>query len=179
MKKLTLALALSSLYITAVSHAAVSDISSVLDITGNVKNINAGCTITLDRNYMRLDNQDIKDLPTQGHYNDTVSGTVNTLRMSGDNCKNNSGGSIAVRFTGNADSAGGTSFANASSGTAAAQGIGVEVYGYGKNIITPNTSDVPTFGDAYPFYVGMVKLSNTKPTPGFVESTITVEVSRL
>lgn len=179
MKKLTLALALSSLCITAVSYADVSDISSVLNVTGNVHNINGGCTITLDRDYMHLNNQDIKDLPMQGHYKDAVSGTVNTLRMSGDNCKSNSGGSIAIRFTGNADSADGTSFANASSGTAAAQGIGVEVYGYGENIITPNISDVLILGDAYPFYVGMVKLSNTTPTPGLVESTITVEVSRL
>lgn len=179
MKNIIMAAALCCSCITAAANASTNDVSDVLDVTGTVRDVNAGCVVELDRSYMRLDSQAIDDLPMQGLYKDTVSGTINVIRLSGSNCKNNSGGSIAIRFTGDADDAAGTSFANTSSGSAAAQGIGIAVYGYGKNTIIPNTSEVPTFNEQYLFYVGMVKLKNMTPTPGLVASTITVKVDRL
>ncbi|HCL6627257.1 TPA: fimbrial protein [Citrobacter amalonaticus] len=179
MRKIAINVLLSGLGICCMASAFSEDTSASLNITGVVQEANAGCTIELDRNYMPLGAQDIKDLPMQGHYKDSVSGTTNVVRMSGDNCKNSGGGSIALKFTGTADSSLGNSFENSSTGTDAAQGIGVGVYGYGKNTIIPNVSDVPTLSNDYLFYVGMVKLYDTPSSPGLVQSTITIEVDRL
>lgn len=175
-KKIVTALVLCCLGAAGSAVAAANTETITLNITGSVQDSTAGCVVALDQAYMDLGVHDIADLPEQGHYKDTTSGYHNTVKMSGANCKNNSGNSVAIRFTGNAV---GTAFKNSSSDSTAAQGVGVEVYGYGKNIINPNTSDVPTYNSQYPFYVGIVKMRNATPTAGSVKSTITVEVDRL
>lgn len=162
-----IALALSCIGFTTADHASQNDISDVLNITGNIHNADGECNVEFERSYMLPDTQDIKDLPIQGQFNTTTSGTINTVRLTDGNCKNNCGGSIAIRSTGDTDSAGGTSFMNISSGDASAKGISVEVYGYSKNIILPNTGQVLAFNEQYPSYVGMVKRQNTTPIAGY------------
>lgn len=177
--KLALIITLSSVCFLNNAFAVSTDLPATLNINGTAFDSEAGCTVSLGRPAMELGQYDAEHLPYQGHYKSDVSGNVNMVQLSGDNCKSNSGKTIAIRFIGEADSVEGNSFVNNHTGSDAAQGIAVGIYGYADSVITPNTSQVLAFNNEFMFSSGMVKLRNSVISPGSVESKITVEVDRL
>jgi type 1 fimbrial protein len=179
MKKIAFMLVIGCLNFTGSTWALAEDIPATLNITGTVNNANGGCTVSLRRpGIMDLGTHKLTDLPNEGHYSESISGYTNVVTLSGDNCTNKSGTTIALKFIGDADS-NGASFTNSSVGSDAATGIGVAVYGPGGYTLTPNFSEVPAFDSQYVFSVGMVKLNDSAPTPGSVTSSITIEVDRI
>ncbi|ELY3770848.1 type 1 fimbrial protein [Cronobacter dublinensis] len=176
MKKLALVIAMGVFFMAGASQAASNDVSATLAITGSVQSADNGCTIELDRSVMHIGDYDMASLPFQGQSSSSTANT-NTARFTGDNC---SGGGIAIKFTGTADDQEGSAFVNTTTGSAAAQGIGISVYnGLSNSVMTPNTSSSVVLNKEFLFKVGMVKLKNASTAPGQVQSSITVEVERL
>ena len=169
-------IAVSSVLMTGVTLAADNDEPATLSIIGSVQNSGSGCTVELNTNTMKLGNQDINALPEQGIHNNTSTAQTNVARLTGDNCTESG---LALKFIGTADDQEGTAFTNTTTGSAAAQGIGVSVYNMGDTVISPNTSTVLVLDKQYLFKVGMVKLKNSTAAPGLVQSSITVQVERL
>ncbi|WP_312983283.1 fimbrial protein [Atlantibacter sp.] len=177
MKKIGLVIAASGLFLSGAALATDNDLSATLAITGDVHS-NANCTVELDRSTMNLGRHDISTLPTQGHYEADIA-TTNVARLVGDGCLSKTGSDLALKFIGMADAEQGNAFTNSVTGSAAAQGIGIGVYGANGAVISPNTSTVIALNKQYLFSAGMVKMNNSTPAPGLVHSSITVQIERL
>ncbi|ELY2857072.1 fimbrial protein [Cronobacter dublinensis] len=176
MKKLALVIAMSGFFMAGASQAASNDVAATLAITGSVQSADNGCTVELDRSVMHIGDYDMASLPFQGQSSSSTANT-NVARFTGENC---SSSGVAIKFTGTADDQEGSAFVNTTTGSAAAQGIGISVYnGLSNSVMTPNTSSSVVLNKEFLFKVGMVKLKNTSTAPGQVQSSITVEVERL
>lgn len=176
MKKLALVIAMGSFFMAGASQATSNDVSATLAITGSIQSADNGCTVELAQSVMHIGDYEMALLPFQGQ-DATTTANTNTARFTGENCD---GSGLAVKFTGTADDQEGSAFVNTTTGSAAAQGVGVSVYnGFSNTVITPNTSSVLVLNKEFLFKVGMVKLKNASTAPGLVQSSITVQVERL
>jgi len=96
-------------------------------------------------------------------------------------------GQIALKFTGAADDADGTTLANAYTESNGAKGVGLGIFGpgdYAPIAINKGTLNVAaTLPDdlrgAVQFNVEMVKLTDQQVTPGAVYGALTVQIERL
>lgn len=175
MKKLALIIAISSVLTSAVAIAA-NDIPAVLDISGSVQDCTSGCAVELSRSLVHLASQDVAALPEQGQpLSDAISRDAVSAFLTGDNCKG-----IALNFMGTV-AGDGSALSNADEGSAAATGVGIGVYDASGEIITPNVSAryIMQGVNSYPFHLAMVKLKNQEPTPGSVQSSVTVQIDRM
>ncbi|WP_110877156.1 fimbrial protein [Franconibacter helveticus] len=182
MKKRVLAIALCGLFIANAAQAV--DVTRSLTIVGKVtkklRSANADCSVELEHSQLDLGRHYLPSLPLQSV---TVPKSnilyPNSARLVG-SCTNASGGAMAIKFMGTADSNFGNAFVNASTSNTAAKGVGVRVYSTNRTIIKPNVDTVPALNQKYPFYVAMIQLRGAAaPTAGSVQTSITVQVERL
>lgn len=175
MKKLALIIAVSSV-LTSATAISANDIPAVLAISGSVQDSTSGCAVELSRSLVHLASQDVTSLPEQGQsLPDATSRDAVSAILTGSNCKG-----IALNFMGNA-AGDGSALSNTDEGSAAATGVGVGVYDASGGIITPNVSarhSLPGV-NSYPFHLAMVKLKNQQPTPGSVQSSVTIQIDRM
>ncbi|MDI6441943.1 fimbrial protein [Cronobacter dublinensis] len=175
MQKIALAIIAGSLFMAGVTQAASNDKTATLSITGNVQNGEQDCAVELSSSSMKLGTYDINELPMQG-VDSTQTTQTNVVRVLGDNCD---ASGLSVKFLGTTDDQEGNSFTNTTTGSAAAQGIGVSLYTTADTVITPNSSSLLILEKQYLFKAGMVKIKNATTSPGLVQSSMTVQVERL
>ena len=175
MQKIALAIIAGSLFMAGVTQAASNDKTATLSITGNVQNGEQNCAVELSSGSMKLGDYAINELPMQGVDN-TQTTQTNVVRVLGDNCD---ASGLSVKFLGTTDDQEGNSFTNTTTGSAAAQGIGVSLYTTADTVITPNSSSLLILEKQYLFKAGMVKIKNATTSPGLVQSSMTVQVERL
>ncbi|KAB0894215.1 type 1 fimbrial protein [Cronobacter sakazakii] len=186
MKKYALVLALNAILAAGVVQAAENDVSATLSVSGTVKDASVGCTIefvqpTVDMGSRDIDmgSRDIDSLPLQGHHVDGAQLTAVTANFIG-NCTKDGQLAPNLLFTGIVDDAEGNALVNTATGSTAATGLGVGIYSYAGNVITPNGSPVIGTGkESTMFYIGMVKLNGATPTPGQVQSSLTMQIESL
>ncbi|EOC0417616.1 type 1 fimbrial protein [Cronobacter malonaticus] len=179
MKKIKSALALSVILATGMAHAAGNDVAATLAVSGTVKNASTGCTIEFVQPTVDMGSREISSLPLQGHHVDGTQLTPVIANLVGSCTKE---GQLApnLLFTGMVDDVAGNALANTATGSTAATGLGVGIYSYAGNVITPNGNAVMGTGkDSTMFYIGMVKLNGATPTPGQVQSSLTVQIESL
>lgn len=179
MKKITSALALSIVFAAGAVHAENNDVAATLSVSGTVKDASTGCTVEFVQPTVDMGSRDISSLPQQGHHVDGAQLTPVTANFIG-NCTKPGQLAPNVSFTGVVDDAAGNSLANTATGSSAATGLGVGIYSYAGNVITPNGNAVMSTGkDSTMFYIGMVKLNGATPTPGQVQSSLTMQIESL
>ncbi|MBL7637101.1 MULTISPECIES: fimbrial protein [Atlantibacter] len=179
MKKSLSVLVTAAVLMAGAAHAEQNskDVSAVLAVTGKAFIPESVCSVELSPTSISLEST-IEDLRPQGT---TVLPTdIVNLSVIGDNDCNTliSGGKIAYRFVGVADSKTGEVLANADTSEGAATGVGVGIYSiYGKPIAL-NADKVDITTDK--FGLRLVSLDQSEPaTMGNVSSTLTVQIERL
>ncbi|AZP31692.1 fimbrial protein [Cronobacter sakazakii] len=179
MKKFTSILALSAMLAAGIAQAEDNDIAATLSISGTVKDTTAGCTIEFVQPTVDMGSRDIDSLPLQGHHVDGAQLTAVTANLIG-NCTKDGQLAPNLSFTGIVDDADGNALVNTATGSTAATGLGVGIYSVAGNVITPNGSPVIGTGkESTMFYIGMVKLNGATPTPGQVQSSLTLQIESL
>ncbi|MDT3610221.1 fimbrial protein [Cronobacter sakazakii] len=179
MKKYALVLALNAILAAGVVQAAENDVSATLSVSGTVKDASEGCTIEFVQPTVDMGSRDIDSLPLQGHHVDGAQLTAVTANFIG-NCTKDGQLAPNLSFTGIVDDAEGNALVNTATGSTAATGLGVGIYSYAGNVITPNGSPVIGTGkESTMFYIGMVKLNGATPTPGQVQSSLTMQIESL
>ncbi|ELY4301972.1 fimbrial protein [Cronobacter turicensis] len=179
MKKLTSVLALGVILSTGIAQAADNDVAATLSVSGTVKDTSIGCTVEFIEPTVNMGTREISSLPKQGHHVDGGQLTPVTAKLVG-NCTRDGSVTSNITFTGVVDSGAGNALVNTATGSGAATGLGVGIYSYAGNIITPNVSVVKATGlDSTMFYIGMVTLDGTNPAAGQVQSSLTLQVLTL
>lgn len=179
MKKIALLITLVGFLITSIAQAENSDVAATLSISGTLKDSSTGCTIEFRDPTVNMGSREIESLPLQGHHVDKGQLTMVTANLIGSCTKE---GQLVpnLSFTGIVDDAAGNSLANAATGSTAATGLGVGIYSYAGYPITPDGSPVLATGnESTMFYIGMVKLNGATPTPGQVQSSLTMQIESL
>lgn len=184
MKKSLLGLTVSALFMVGAAHATTNpnDASATLNITGTVvQDIASMCTVTLDKSTLRLSDTSIDKLITQGE--DATSPEQVKLNISGgDDCSTKvAAGTMAFKFTGLGDNADGTVMGNHNyDPVTAARGVGVGIFDSQNKMVRLNSADylVASTTDTT-IGLQMVKLNGQSPTPGLIDSTLTIEIQRL
>lgn len=95
-------------------------------------------------------------------------------------------GHIALKFTGTADNADGTTLANMYTESNGAQGVGIDIFGPTKQPVAINTGLIENLGlisdeqkGAVQFNVEMVRLTYQQVSACVVASSLTVQIERL
>jgi type 1 fimbria pilin len=192
MKKLALALTLSSIMLAGTTAAQADDASHGMSIYGRLETAKSGCTVLMSQYVLNL-NHDDRYLPVQGDYiNFSRADNHLYIQLGGENCDANEGyNNIGLKFIGTADSIEGNTLANTNTSTDAAKGVGIQLTDMSYNIITPNVtvakfpiaemidSSSTTSTASFPLYFSLVQLKNQKATPGNVQTNLTVQIERL
>ncbi|UYU31787.1 fimbrial protein [Siccibacter colletis] len=156
---------------------ATDDVPAILSISGKVENSNEVCTIALSNSFLKLAQKDIAALPAQTMSSDNAKALDSVRVMI--NRETCSSDGMALSFLGTADDSDRNVFANTQTGSAAAQGVGIALYDFGGEAITPNVSQRRTLTDDYAIHVGMVKVNNKTPMPGLVQTTLTIQLDKI
>lgn len=190
MKKLVLALTLSGIFLTGAT-SAMADISHGLSIMGRLETAKSGCTVLMSKYVVNLYHED-KSLPVQGTtINSVFSDDQVYIQLGGEHCDANENYTkIGLKFIGTPDNAMGNSLANVDTGSDAAKGVGVQLSDMENQIITPNVTIgrffVSRSGDtetthvaSFPLNFALVQLKGQTPTPGNIQTNMTVQIERL
>jgi len=190
MKKLVLALTLSGIFLTGAT-SAMADISHGLSIMGRLETAKSGCTVLMSKYVVSLSHED-KSLPVQGTtINSAVSDDQVYIQLGGEHCDANENYTkIGLKFIGTPDNAMGNSLANIDTGSDAAKGVGVQLSDMENQILTPNVTIGRFFvsrnGDketthvaSFPLNFALVQLKGKTPTPGNIQTNMTVQIERL
>lgn len=179
MTKITSVLALGIILSAGIAQAADNDVAATLSITGTLKDASIGCTVEFTEPTVNMGTREMSSLPKQGHHVDGAQLTPVTANLIG-NCTQEGQVAPNIAFTGVVDSGAGNALVNTATGSGAATGLGVSIYSYAGNVITPNGSAVKGTGtESTMFYIGMVKLDGAIPTAGQVQSSLTLQVETL
>ncbi|ELQ6222509.1 fimbrial protein [Cronobacter turicensis] len=177
----------------AMADTNTQDSPATLSLSGVITPDVAGCVVSFDKTLVYLQ-ENVNRLPLQG--NKALNPTHVMAYISGKNNKGESNlacseavkaGQIALKFTGAADDADGTTLANAYTESNGAKGVGLGIFGpgdYAPIAINKDTLNVAaTLPDdlrgAVQFNVEMVKLTDQQVTPGAVYGALTVQIERL
>lgn len=191
MKKLALALALSTIFMAGAASADQQDNSHGMTIYGRLETAKSGCTVLMSKYVINLSHND-KYLPEQG----AILGNSEAddhiyIQLGGENCDANENYSkIGLKFLGTADNTLGTTLANTDNASDAATGIGVQLSNIKSELMVPNVTvanfpgstvtNNPTDKTAsFPLYFTLVKLQGQEATPGNVQTNLTVQIERL
>ncbi|WP_426446873.1 fimbrial protein [Siccibacter colletis] len=156
---------------------AADDVPATLSISGKVQNSNEVCTIALSNPLLKLAQKDVKALPPQTMSSEDAKALDSVhVMLNRETC---SPDGMALSFLGTADGSDQYVFANTQTGSAAAYGVGIALYDFGGGAITPNVSQRRTLTDDYAIHVGMVKVNNKTPTPGLVQTTLTIQLDKI
>ncbi|ELY6247405.1 type 1 fimbrial protein [Cronobacter universalis] len=176
---------------TAQAMADTQDQPAHLSISGVIAPSVAGCSVSLDKSVVYMQ-ENINRLPMQG--NNAVNPTAVMAYISGINPAGQGSvecndavkdGHIALKFTGTADSADGTTLANMYNESNGAKGVGIGIFGPTKEPVAINTgllenlALLPDLRGAIQFNVEMVKLTDRPVSAGVVASALTVQIERL
>lgn len=179
MKKITSALALSTLLLAGFAQAETNDVAATVAISGTVQTATPGCTVEFVEPTVDIGSRTISSLPFQGHDVNKAQLREVTANLVG-NCTNEGDLTANVSFTGPVANAEGDALMNMATGSGAATGLGVGIYSLAGNVIIPDGRLIPGTGtDKTIFYVGMVKLNGATPTAGKVQSSLTMQVESL
>jgi hypothetical protein len=151
----------------------------------------ASCTVLMSKYVVQL-HHDEHSLPPQDHApNSLLAQDRIYIFFGGDSCDKEEGyKNIGLKFLGTTDNVMGNALANTATGSNAAQGVGVLLSDMFENAITPNSSIVrvpgastdgtQVRGDAsIPIYFTLVGLKGQDPTPGDIQTNMTVQIERL
>lgn len=179
MKKSILGLAVSALFVMGAAQATTNpdDVSATLAVTGTVTPALSPCTVNLGQSSVSL-SADVSKLVAQGVTTTPVNSV--DLSITGDaQCADLvSQGKMAYKFLGTADSALGTSLANAATGENAASGIGIALYNAGE-VLKINQDTMAATSAASHLGLGLVKLDGVEATAGSVQGSLTIQIERL
>lgn len=191
MKKLALALALSTISMAGAASAAPLDNPHGMTIYGRLETAKSGCTVLMSKYVLSLSHDD-KYLPNQGDKLGNAQADDHIfVQLGGENCDANENYSkIGLRFLGTADNISGTALANTDTASDAATGIGVQLSNIKSELLTPNVTIAnfpgssinsnPTDKTAsFPLYFTLVRLKGQEATPGNVQTNLTVQIERL
>lgn len=173
-----LSLIVGSILTTSVAYA-VDDVSTTLSVQGTLNDSTQGCTVEFTSPTIAIGSRNMDALPLQGHNASPAELTAVHANFVG-RCTKQGQLVPNLQFTGIVDNGAGNALINSATGSDAATGIGMGVYSYAGNTITPNGNPVIATGaEDTMFYVGMVKLDGSEATPGNVQSTLTLQVTTL
>lgn len=186
--------ALTALMMAGATHAVADtqDVPATLSISGVITPTTQGCQVSLDKKMVYLQ-ENINRLPMQG--SKALAPEKVMVYISG---RNNLGegniecseavkaGQIALKFTGPADDADGTTLANSYTESNGATGVGIGIFAPGTNEpvainsgVLNNLGILPDLRGAISVGIEMVKLTDQQVTPGAVVGALTVEIERL
>lgn len=191
MKKLALALALSTIFMAGTASAVDQDNSHGMTIYGRLETAKSGCTVLMSKYVLNLSHDD-KNLPEQ----DSVISNSKAddhifVQLGGENCDANENYSkIGLKFLGTADTSLSNTLGNTDTASDAATGIGVRLSDIEHKILIPNVTvaNFPRAGKdvqptnttaSFPLYFTLVKLQGQDATPGNVQTNLTVQIERL
>lgn len=179
MKKSILGLAVSAMFAFGAAQAATNDISSTLNISGNVTNSDTGCTVILNNNTVDISG-DITTLATQGAPA-TPAKLVNMAITGGTVCNNLAEQNhIAYKLVGTADDADGNVLANSFTGEGAASGVGIGLYDQEGNVVAINSGAIAVHTPlSTPLGLALVKLTGQEQVSGTVQGSLTIQIERL
>ena len=177
--KILMTTSVLALLISAQCQAA--DQAAQLSISGNVRDGNQSCSVTLDRSSIEL----FGDMDSLINQSETIKVGANVrLNVASDyseqsqKCRQLAAeGKLAYRFIGQADNADGTSLANMAVSPGAAKGIGVGLYN-NSTLIRVNTDTLQANDYGNTLSLTMVKLNGQAHAPGKVESALTLQFER-
>jgi len=187
MKKLALALALSTIFMAGAASAAQQDNPQGMVIYGRLETAKSGCTVLMSKYVLNLLHND-KHLPEQGSKMGNIEADDHIyVQLGGENCDADENYSkIGLKFLGTADNISGTALANTDTASDAATGIGVQLTNIKSELLVPNVTVAnfprtqPTASTAsFPLYFTLVKLKGQETTPGNVQTNLTVQIERL
>jgi len=191
MKKLALALALSTIFMAGAASAVEQDNAHGMTIYGRLETAKSGCTVLMSKYVINLSHDD-KYLPNQGDKLGNVQADDHIfVQLGGENCDANENYSkIGLKFLGTADNILGTSLANTDTASDAATGIGVQLSNIKSELMVPNVTVANFPGStvinnstdktaSFPLYFTLVKLQGQEATPGNVQTNLTVQIERL
>lgn len=191
MKKLALMMTLGAALIAGSLPAHAKDLGHGMLILGRLEAAPSGCTVLMSKYMLTLQHGE-EELPQQGSMINTFGADDHVyIQLGGKNCDAEEGyKNIGLKFLGTADSVEGNTLANVDTGSAAAQGVSVQLSDMYSNIIIPNTT-IATFPSAnesgdpshltatFPLYFSLVNLKGQEATPGNIQTNLTVQIERL
>ena len=191
MKRLAIALLVSSAFMGVANTAMADDVGHGISIYARLESAKSGCTVLMSKYVLNLMHED-RYLPVQGTQINKQSADDHVyVQLGGENCDANEGyKNIGLKFLGTADNSDGTTLANTDASSSAAQGIGVQLSDMSNKIIKPNVTiarfpiadNSGTATDktaSFPLYFSLVQLNNQQATAGSIQTNLTVQIERL
>lgn len=175
MKKTLIGFAVSALFAMGSAHAAGTDTSATLNITGTVTAATVSCAVNLPISTVSLQ-EDMTNLINQG--NTATHGEEVMVQVQGTGCSDLvANNHIAYKFVGTQDTAAGTALANSDTTPGAATGVGIGIFSKQGAVI--NINDTQLAGTEGSFKLQMVKLNGQQAVAGTISGALTIQIERI